>query len=246
MEHSRLTRTTWAVVDTAQGTTNPELLRYQSRPLNDHEQDICNSQKVRSSAYTSFSCFGLYFTFITGALITATSYILEPILNYLHKHLLHKSYAHLEWISNNSLQLHRLAQEQLTGQRWDKCADEIPITDPDVPLASLDISDLEHPVLRRPGPPPKVTAQAVGASDALEDSSSSPDGESLREDGATGLNGLESMSSRTSVSDSSWTLDVRMTLMNVSGQLGLEISELEDVGGDAMDDVESLRAGRND
>ncbi|KAG8156517.1 hypothetical protein KVR01_013621 [Diaporthe batatas] len=240
------------VVDAAQGATNPEFFEHQSPPLNEHERKICNSQKVRSSAYTSFSCFGLYFTFITGALITVISYILEPILNCLHRRRQHNSYAHLEWISNNSLQLHRMAHEQLMGQKWDRCADDIPTTDPDVFLANLDISDPEHPILCKPGPL-KVTTEAFDTSDAPEDSSS-PDGGSVRSDSAADLDRPVSASSRTSVSDSSWTLDVRMTLMNVSGQLSLQGSEQDDVGGDGEDaegdtvdvcDVASSMAGGN-
>ncbi|KAL2274556.1 hypothetical protein FJTKL_03130 [Diaporthe vaccinii] len=108
------------VVGIAQGPTDPDFLQYRWPPLNEHEQKICNNQKIRSSPYTSFSCFGLYFTFITGALIIITSYILEPLLNWLHRRRQHKSYAHLEWISNNSLQLHRMAHEQLMEQEWAK------------------------------------------------------------------------------------------------------------------------------
>lgn len=74
-------------------------------------------QKIRSSAYTSFSCFGLFFTLIMRALITVTSYILEPLLNYLHKSRKYKSYAHLECTSNTRLQLHRMAHEQPKGHQ---------------------------------------------------------------------------------------------------------------------------------
>ncbi|KAK9415840.1 hypothetical protein SUNI508_10140 [Seiridium unicorne] len=62
-----------------------------SPPLNPEEQKMCDSQKIRSSAHTSFSCFGIYFTFIVGALIVLASYLLEPILSCLHDRRKYKS-----------------------------------------------------------------------------------------------------------------------------------------------------------
>ncbi|KAI7775061.1 hypothetical protein LA080_007397 [Diaporthe eres] len=185
------------IVGIAQGPTDPDFLQYRWPPLNEHEQKICNNQKIRSSPYTSFSCFGLYFTFITGALIIITSYILEPLLNWLHRRRQHKSYAHLEWISNNSLQLHRMAHEQLMEQEWAK------------------LHRRQHPILRRPETPNENT-QAVKSSPVPTDSFS-PTGGSLRSDSAVHLSGRSSMSSTNSVSYGSWEHNALTTaIMNLS------------------------------
>jgi hypothetical protein len=75
---------------------------------------------------------------------------MEPVLECLHKRRKYKAYSHLEWISNSSLQLHRLAHEEL-GLVWSNCDKDIPITStPEDMLANLDITDPKRPILRRP------------------------------------------------------------------------------------------------
>lgn len=196
-------------------------------------------QKIRSSAYTSFSCFGLFFTLIMGALITVTSYILEPILNYLHKRRKYKSYAHLEWTCNTSLQLHRMAHEQLGGQKWDNCTEHIPTTDPEVPLASLDISDPTHPILCTPEEP-EGKAETVEPGPAPADSSS-PGGGSLHSASdahlsrpTSHLSGRTSMSSTASDTGGSSSPDVQTPVVDVNGQLSSEQPEHGDGRGNAM------------
>ncbi|KAI0857613.1 hypothetical protein F4860DRAFT_488914 [Xylaria cubensis] len=134
-------------VEAAQGSSDPEFRQYTAPPLNEEEQKLCNSQKIRSSAYSSFNLFGLYIIFISGIIIICVSFALEPLLACLYKRRKYKPYAHLEWISNNSLQLHRLAQEELGLTKWSRCTEEVPTTDRDAYLASLNITDPKHPVL---------------------------------------------------------------------------------------------------
>ncbi|KAI0530167.1 hypothetical protein GGR58DRAFT_525224 [Xylaria digitata] len=135
------------VVEAAQGSSDSEFREHTVPPLNEEEQKLCNSQKIRSSAHSSFNVFGLYTTFILGAIIICVSFALEPLLACLYKRRNYKPYAHFEWISNNSLQLHRLAQEELGLTKWSRCTEEVPTTDNDAYLASLDITDPKHPVL---------------------------------------------------------------------------------------------------
>lgn len=172
-----------------------------------------------------------------GTLITVTSYTLEPILNWLHKHRQHNSYANLEWISNNSLQLHRMIHEQLMGQEWAKCTGDVPITDPETSLMNLDISDPEHPVIRRPQAPEKG-AVPVDSSTATALASSLIGG-SLHSASAANLRGRTSTSSISSLSDSSWTLNVRSAIMSVSGRLIVGESEDGDINEDMIGAIEN-------
>lgn len=97
--------------------------------------------------------FGLCFTLAAGALIIITSYVLDPISECLHARYRHKSYQHLEWRSNATLQLHRLAEEQVGCGAWENCTALIPTTTggaDEAALSRLDISDPTHPRLRRP------------------------------------------------------------------------------------------------
>ncbi|KAI0431176.1 hypothetical protein F5Y09DRAFT_205811 [Xylaria sp. FL1042] len=54
------------------------LLKYRTNFTSQSLRTLCNNQKIRSTAYTSFSVFGLLFTFIIGFLIVLILYLLEP------------------------------------------------------------------------------------------------------------------------------------------------------------------------
>ncbi|KAI0451116.1 hypothetical protein F5B21DRAFT_516963 [Xylaria acuta] len=112
-----------------------------------NSKSLCNNQKIKSTAYASFSVFGLLFTFVVGGLIVLTSYLLEPISKLLHKKWGFKTHAHLEWTTNATLQLQRLAHEELGFGTWSNGTEEIPATKPDDLLGCLDISNTKHPVL---------------------------------------------------------------------------------------------------
>jgi hypothetical protein len=92
------------------------------------------------------------YTYISGIIITVLSLVLEPILGCLHRRNKYNKYAYLEWTTNGTLQLHRLAQEEIGRKSgtWSGCADVVPITKSGSMMASLDISNLEHPVLAWP------------------------------------------------------------------------------------------------
>ncbi|KAI1281515.1 hypothetical protein F5Y07DRAFT_386400 [Xylaria sp. FL0933] len=53
-----------AYIDTVTGKYALELENTRLGPLNKHERDLCDNQKIQSTAYASFSLFGLYLTFI--------------------------------------------------------------------------------------------------------------------------------------------------------------------------------------
>ncbi|KAI1258953.1 hypothetical protein F5Y18DRAFT_443836 [Xylariaceae sp. FL1019] len=118
-------------------------------PRNDDERKLCKSQKIRSNSYTSFSLFGLLFTYVVSALIVLVSFLIEPVLEFLSRSRKYREYEHLEWTANEALQLHRLAHEEAGHERWSGGAAKVPITSQDNLLAPLDISDPKHPVLLR-------------------------------------------------------------------------------------------------
>lgn len=62
---------------------------------------------------------------------------------------MYKQYAYLEWITNETLQLHRVAHESpnKADETWSRCTSWVPTTAPGALLSSLDISDLKHPRL---------------------------------------------------------------------------------------------------
>ncbi|KAK8030199.1 hypothetical protein PG993_011490 [Apiospora rasikravindrae] len=137
-------------INTVRGPSEPEFDDMRWPLANDYERSFCESQKILSTAHTSFSMFGLCFTFATGALIVLISYLLDPIFGFLHTRFRHKSYQHLEWRSNSTLQIHRQAEEQIGPSTWTKCTSRIPVSKADDVLSTLDIADPNHPKLRRP------------------------------------------------------------------------------------------------
>jgi hypothetical protein len=111
---------------------------------------LTKQQKINSTAHASFSLFGLLFTFVVGCLIALISYLLEPVSKLLYKKWGFKTYAYLEWNTNATLQLQRLAHEELGWDTWSKGTGEIPTTEPGDLLGCLDISNPDHPVLLQP------------------------------------------------------------------------------------------------
>lgn len=103
---------------------------------------------------------------------------------------------------------------------------------------NLDILDPEHPVIRRP--------QALGKRAVPVESStatalaSSLIGGSLHSASAANLSGRTSTSSISSLSDWSWTLNVRSAIMSVSGQLIVG----EDEDGDVNEDMTGATGDR--
>lgn len=105
---------------------------------------------MRTTAYASFSLFGLYFTFITGFLLVLASYLLEPIFTSLHERKGYKQHEHLEWTANSTLQLQRLAHQEVGSGTWSGCTKTVPTTKTHEMLRGLDITDLENPVIIPP------------------------------------------------------------------------------------------------
>ncbi|KAI2469445.1 hypothetical protein F4781DRAFT_394085 [Annulohypoxylon bovei var. microspora] len=136
-------------VQVVQGIDSPTLDMLRQTPVNEAEQALCDNQKIRSASHSSFSLLGIVITFGIGGMIIVVSFIVEPILEFLYKRRKYKQYAYLEWITNTSLQLQRLAHENLELGNWSHCTEEVPTTEPGVALASLDIKNPDHPSLRR-------------------------------------------------------------------------------------------------
>ncbi|CAJ2500265.1 Uu.00g031180.m01.CDS01 [Anthostomella pinea] len=160
-------------VNAAVGPADAALRSFVTAPNATEEKTMCNSQKIRSSAYSSFSLCGLLFVFLCGGLIMAISWILEPLFTFLEKRFkLLSQYARLEWAVNSALQMQRLAHEQLGAGSWTRGAESVPLTEADAELGVLDLADEKHPRLMRPVP--LVTAGAKGGNGTSRKSSELP------------------------------------------------------------------------
>ncbi|KAI0439641.1 hypothetical protein F4803DRAFT_530345 [Xylaria telfairii] len=121
-------------------------------PMDADETAACGSQKIRSTAYSSFNMFGLAFFFVAGSLIVVASLALEPLLAALHDRWGYQQHAYLEWVSQETFQLQRLAHEELGLGTWSGATSAIPTVELGDKLAGLDVTDPKHPRLRVAGP----------------------------------------------------------------------------------------------
>ncbi|KAF2138368.1 uncharacterized protein K452DRAFT_256590 [Aplosporella prunicola CBS 121167] len=110
----------------------------------------CVSQMVRSAEYTSFSTLGLGLVFGLGGLLVLLSWSVEPLVNRFQKNRRKNVYRRLEWAANGTLQLQRLAHEELGLGSWGGGAELVPTTQPGQKLALVRVADAKHPTLVSP------------------------------------------------------------------------------------------------
>ncbi|KAB2571688.1 hypothetical protein DBV05_g9664 [Lasiodiplodia theobromae] len=158
--------------------TGPSMVEAQqlfSKPQTKEEKLRCENQKIRSTAYTSFSTLGLAIIFSLGGTFIILSYTLEPCVAYIQRKRNLDVYHRLEWATNGTLQLQRLAHEELGLGTWTRAATEVPVVVASATggtkLAVVDVSDVEHPVLV--APPETLEVQMAGGKMAGAESASS-------------------------------------------------------------------------
>lgn len=101
-----------------------------------------------------------------GFLIIVVSYSLEPFAIWIQHRRNLDIYARLEWTMNETLQLQRLAHEELGLGSWRRCDTEVPITERLERLGVIDLSEKTHPRLKAP---PVSLEEVVNQNDKEED-----------------------------------------------------------------------------
>ncbi|KAJ9641577.1 hypothetical protein H2199_005547 [Coniosporium tulheliwenetii] len=99
---------------------NPE-----TDPLDLH---ICASEKIRSSAYSSFNMFGLCFLVLTCALIIVVNLSLPNFVHWIQRRSHNGLVPRLAWIEDDVLQLQRIALEGRGIGPWEKKWEGVPVT----------------------------------------------------------------------------------------------------------------------
>lgn len=135
-----------AVLDQATGPLDPKAASFHSAPQTAGARSVCSNQKIRSDSYTSFNVLGLVIIFAVGGLIMLVSVYLPPVTARIQRN--RNTYASLEWVSNDTLQLQRLAHEAVGAGEWEGACDDHPLARKHDLLAVLDITNQKHPVLR--------------------------------------------------------------------------------------------------
>ncbi|KAI0198859.1 hypothetical protein F4808DRAFT_462435 [Astrocystis sublimbata] len=137
-------------VDVAAGPIDARIDPWLARPDSTDEKFLCHSQKIRKAGqYTSFSVLGTVIILAVGGLIIVLQLVIEPLTNWIQRHNTKTHYTQLEWVTNNTMQLQRLAHEELGFGNWSKATDFVPITEYGEKLGVLDIRDPSHPILTK-------------------------------------------------------------------------------------------------
>jgi hypothetical protein len=97
---------------------------------------------------------GIVIIIVVGGTIMILAAFLESLFLITMKWLGRKDgqdmYALLEWNSNSTLQLQRLAHEQLGLGTWSRTSDDVPVTKRGEKLGIVNITDRRHPRLINP------------------------------------------------------------------------------------------------
>ncbi|KAK3380685.1 hypothetical protein B0T24DRAFT_676352 [Lasiosphaeria ovina] len=130
-----------------------------TRPANAEERALCAGQRMLSPYHVSFSLFGLLFVLVFGLVVIVVSANGEAVAAACcwccreRRKGAAASPARLEWAPNDTLQLQRLAHEQLGVGPWKGAVDAVPVVVGQTGGASmgvLDMTDARPPRLRAP------------------------------------------------------------------------------------------------
>ncbi|EMD67266.1 hypothetical protein COCSADRAFT_188049 [Bipolaris sorokiniana ND90Pr] len=109
---------------------------------------ICHSQKMRSSKHYSFSAWTLGVILIVGSTLMLTSAFVEELfalfLRYPRLRSAKLIYSYFEWQAGSTLQLQRLAHENLGLGTWTRTDEAIPVTELGDTLGVLDVTKSKH------------------------------------------------------------------------------------------------------
>ncbi|KUJ09083.1 uncharacterized protein LY89DRAFT_788489 [Mollisia scopiformis] len=138
------------LLEQAAGPFTEDVYPWLAKPQDAQDQAQCRRQMIRSTDYTSFSILGLTLLFALGGIIIILSLILEPLVNCIQGRRGINLYKRMEWATNETLQLQRLAHEEIGFGNWTETTSTVPVTKIGDLLAIMDVSDQDHPRLGRP------------------------------------------------------------------------------------------------
>ncbi|KAF9636592.1 hypothetical protein BFW01_g7488 [Lasiodiplodia theobromae] len=145
------------VIELANGPFDQNIVPLLERPRLDVEK-----RKVVNTNYSSFSVLGLSILLGIGGFINLVGYTLDWIVEAIQKRYNLDIYSRLEWTTNDTLQLQRLAHEELGLGTWSGKESSYPITMKGERLAVLEVTGPGAPKLSKP---PRTYEVALNGSD---------------------------------------------------------------------------------
>lgn len=118
------------------------------RPTDPINVAMCGSQKVRNSFNTiSFSILGVAIILIVGTMLILTNLILDLVVGWIQSRWKIGDYRRLQWISEDKLQLQRMAYEEAGIGTWSGTTSVVPVTKYGDRLGLPSNIDAKHPRL---------------------------------------------------------------------------------------------------
>ena len=142
------------ILEYATGPSTSEVVPFVLPPNGSSQAHLCNNQKAHSGRAQNFSVLAIGLILGLGLLIICVNVGLHRLVSYVQRERDLKDYRRLAWKSNGLLQLQRLAHEEAGFGTWERCAKAVPVTAKGEVLATLNVTNPEHPVLVRSMLPP--------------------------------------------------------------------------------------------
>jgi hypothetical protein len=90
---------------------------------------FCRSQIIHREDFTNFSVLALAIIFGVGCAVICVSLVLESALGYAQSHFKRGLYRRLRWQLESTIQLQRMAFEEVGLGTWSGGAKEVPVTE---------------------------------------------------------------------------------------------------------------------
>jgi hypothetical protein len=138
-----------SVVGTATGPPgNDSLLTYGQSDNDSSLQKYCANQIIQQENFTNFSVLAIALIFILGGMVICVSLVLETAIGFLQLHFKHGLYHRIRWQLDSTLQLQRMAFEEVGLGTWKGGADDVPVTEKGEEFVPATEWDESHPSIR--------------------------------------------------------------------------------------------------
>ncbi|KAF8865654.1 hypothetical protein BDZ45DRAFT_796456 [Acephala macrosclerotiorum] len=137
------------MVNTATGPPGSDA-QYTSGQANSDSglKQYCESQIIQREDFTSFSVLTIVLIFALGGAVICVSLFLETLVGYLQLRFKRGPYHQVRWQLDSTLQLQRMAFEEVGLGRWRGGADDVPVTEMGEEFAPAAEWDEWHPSIR--------------------------------------------------------------------------------------------------
>ncbi|KAE8451722.1 hypothetical protein EG329_003179 [Mollisiaceae sp. DMI_Dod_QoI] len=111
-------------------------------------QEYCKNQIIQRQGFTNFSVLAIALIFTLGGTIICVSLFLEKFVGYLQVRFKRGLYSQVRWQLDSTLQLQRMAFEEVGLGTWTGGADDVPVTEKREQFAPATEWDDWHPSIR--------------------------------------------------------------------------------------------------